>query len=416
MSRQITNPFRMNILNSPQKEADGQAEKRQQRQFKSIVRCLSKSEAAFTIPEIAEYVKISVPTCTKLVKELVEKKYVLEEGKKETENGRRPESYALNKQRFYAVGVEILLKFIHVSIIRIDSELIYENSNNQFVLENTPEGLQYVVAFIKAAIDKNQLQNDQIVGIGVGLAGTVNVHTGVTQHFNFMGIPFQKHLENIFKVPVWVDTDTRAIGTAEQVLGKAQGVENVLIVKVSRSIGMSVILNGKMIVGGTGQAGEFGHVQFGKLGRLCSCGKKNCLETEVSGGALQIDLKEALINGETSHHFQLQNAETYRYHDVLKAVLDGDALALKLVLDQADKLGQALGNVVNLLNPDLIVIGGEIVMIRDFYIDALKMGLKKTSLIGSLANCRVEVSDLGRYFSSKAAAHTVFKNYDLTKY
>lgn len=406
----------MNILNSPLNEEDGHTEKRQQKQFKNIIRILSKSESAFTIPEIAEYVKISVPTCTKLVKTLVEKKYLIEEGKKETENGRRPEYYALNKQRFYAIGVEILLKFIHVSIVRIDSEVLYETSNNQFVLGNTPEGLQYVVSFIKNAIIKHQLKNEQIIGLGVGLAGTVNVQTGETQHFNFMDIPFKRYLENTFRIPVIVDTDTRAIGIAEQVMGKAQGIENVLIVKVSRSIGMSVILNGKMIVGGTGQAGEFGHLQFGKLKRLCVCGKKGCLETEVSGGALQIDLKEALVAGETSNYFQLENLESYRYHDVLKAVLIGDALSLKLVLDQADKLGQALGNIVNLLNPDLIVIGGEIVMIQDYFVDALKMGLKKTSLIDSLANCRVEVSNLGRYFSSKAAAAMIFKNYDLTKY
>ncbi len=406
----------VNILNSPLKEANDHTEKRQQKQFRNIVRCLSKSDSAFTIPDIAEYVKISVPTCTKLVRTLVEKKYIIEEGKKETENGRRPEFYGLNKERFYAIGVEILLKFIHVSIVRIDSELLYETSNNQFILENTPEGLQYVVSFIKNAITKNQLKNDQIIGLGVGLAGTVNVHTGETKHFNFMGISFKKYLENALKIPVIVDTDTRAIGIAEQVMGKAQGIENVLIVKVSRSIGMSVILNGKMIVGGTGQAGEFGHLQFGKMGRLCVCGKKGCLETEVSGGALQIDLKEALAEGEISNHFQSENIDTYQYHDILKAVLNGDSLALKLVLNQADKLGQALGNIVNLLNPDLIVIGGEIVMIQDFFIDALKMGLKKTSLIDSLANCRVEVSHLGRYFSSKAAAAMVFKNYDLTKY
>lgn len=406
----------VNILNSPLKEANDHTEKRQQKQFKNIVRCLSKSDSAFTIPEIAEYVKISVPTCTKLVRTLVEKKYLLEEGKKETENGRRPEFYALNKDHFYAIGVEILLKFIHVSIVRIDSELIYETSNNQFILENTPEGLQYVVSFVKDAITKNQLKNDQIIGLGVGLAGTVNVHTGETQHFNFMGISFKKYLENTFRIPVIVDTDTRAIGIAEQVIGKAQGIENVLIVKVSRSIGMSVIMNGKMIVGGTGQAGEFGHLQLGKLGRLCVCGKKGCLETEVSGGALQTDLKKALMDGETSNYFQVENLDSYRYHDVLKAVLNGDALSLKLVLDQADKLGQALGNIVNLLNPDLIVISGEIVMIQNFFIDALKMGLKKTSLIDSLASCRVEVSDLGRYYSSKAAATMIFKNYDLTKY
>ena len=124
----------VNIFNSPLKEVNDHTEKRQQKQFKNIVRCLSKSDAAFTIPDIAEYVKISVPTCTKLVRMLVEKKYLIEEGKKETENGRRPEFYGLNKEHFYAIGVEILLKFIHVSIVRIDSELLYETSNNQFIL------------------------------------------------------------------------------------------------------------------------------------------------------------------------------------------------------------------------------------------------------------------------------------------
>ena len=102
----------VNILNSSLKEANDHIEKRQQKQFKNIIKCLSKSDSAFTIPDIAEYVKISVPTCTKLVRTLVDKKYLVEEGKKETENGRRPEFYALNKRRFYAIGVEILHKFM----------------------------------------------------------------------------------------------------------------------------------------------------------------------------------------------------------------------------------------------------------------------------------------------------------------
>ena len=405
----------MNILPSLG-DADGHIEKRQQKQHQSIVRYLAKSEIALTIPEIAEHAKISVPTCTKLIKELVEKQYILEDGKKETENGRPPELYSLNKQRFYAVGVEILMKYLHVSIVRIDWEVQFETDNKQFLLENTPEGLHYIESFIQAAIQKANIQNDQIVGIGIGLVGTVGQMGDATQYFNFMPVSFKKHLQNAFQVPVLVDTDSRAIGIAEQVLGKARGVENVLIVKVSRTIGMSIILNGKMILGSSGQAGEFGHLQLGRLGRQCACGKKGCLDTEVSGGAMQTDLKEALIKGETSSHFQLENFAAYRYHDIFKAVLEGDAMALKLVLEQADKLGQALGNMVNLLNPDLIVIGGEIAMVKEFFIDAMKMGLRKTAIIGSLANCRIEVSDLGRYFSSKAAACMVFKTLDMTKY
>ena len=184
----------MNILPSLG-DADGHIEKRQQKQLQSIVRYLAKSEIALTIPEIAEHVKISVPTCTKLIKELVEKQYILEDGKKETDNGRPPELYSLNKQRFYAVGVEILMKYLHVSIVRIDSEVQYEADNKQFLLENTPEGLRYIESFIQSAIQKTQIQNDQIVGIGVGLVGTVGQMGDVTQYFNFMPISFKKTLE-----------------------------------------------------------------------------------------------------------------------------------------------------------------------------------------------------------------------------
>ncbi len=407
----------MNILHASTKEHSGHHENRQQKQLRGIVRCLAKSDTAQTIPEVAELLKISIPTCTKLVKELVEKKYILEDGKKETDNGRRPETYSLNVNRFYVVGVEILLKFIHVSVVRIDGEVMYEKGNSQFVLENTNEGLAYVVSYIKAAIVQTQIETDQIVGIGVGLVGTVNSHNGdTTQYFNFAQGSFRKHLEIKFSVPVLIDTDTRAICVAEQVQGKAQGVANALIVKMSRSLGMSIVLNGQIVFGGKGLAGELGHLQIGKLNRICSCGKKGCLETEVSGSALQTDLKEALLKGETSYYFEPSKADTYRYHDVMAAVLQGDALSLRLIQDQADKLGQALGNMVNLLNPDLIVIGGEIVMIKDFFIDAFKMGLKKTALIESLANCQIEVSDLGRYFSSRAAACMIFKNNGLTKY
>ena len=93
------------------------------------------------------------------------------------------------------------MKYLHVSIVRIDSEVQYEADNKQFLLENTPEGLQYIESFIQSAIQKTQIQNDQIVGIGVGLVGTVGQMGDVTQYFNFMPISFKKHLKMSFKYP-----------------------------------------------------------------------------------------------------------------------------------------------------------------------------------------------------------------------
>jgi predicted NBD/HSP70 family sugar kinase len=387
------------------------------KQLKDIVRRLAKAETPLTIPEIAADVRVSVPTGTKLIRDLLEKKCVLEEGKKETENGRRPELYSLNREKFYAVGVEILLKWIHVSIVRIDTKVAYQVYNEGFILENTPECLNYITSFVGSAISKSGLREDQLIAIGIGLAGTVNGHTGEsTRYFNFMDLSLTEHFENQFNLPVLIDSDTRVIGIAEQVLGEAEGVENVLVVKVSRTLGLSIILNNQVIFGAKGYAGEFGHLQFGKKQRLCVCGKKGCLETEVSGTALLKDLEEALAQGETSIYFQPEGLTHYRYHDIFAAALKGDQLSIRLIIEQGDKLGQALGNMANLLNPDLIVIGGEYAKVKEYFIDSVKTGVKKTGLVDSLADCEIKVSSLGGDLSSRAAACMVFKSYRMTKF
>lgn len=392
-------------------------EDRQYKQLKIIISHLAKSSEGLSISEITKNVNTSVPTCTKLVKTLVKKGLVLEKGKKLTENGRKPTVYGLNKNKFYVVGVEILSKWIHASVIRVDLKTEYENLNRDFVLESTPACLEFIIQFIEKTIEASGIELSQIIGVGIGMTGSVNGHTGQSaKYFVNNEISFKTQLENRLQLPVIIDNDTRAIGIAEQVMGIAKGVENALIVKVSRGLGLSIILNRAIVFGGTGFAGNFGHTRFIGGNRHCTCGKKGCLRTEVSGTALKNDLVEAIKNGETSHYFTLKKIEDYQYHDVLDAALKGDPLSIELLQIQGDKLGQALGNVVNLLNPDLIVIGGEFVMVKDLFIDAVKVGIRRTAFFEALQNCVILPSSLGRYLSSKAGGCMLLKSYEMTEY
>jgi len=399
------------------KEESSNLKNRQLEQQQNIIRFLSKSEKALSIPEISDYIKTSVPTGTKLTKDLIDNKFIKKGGKKETVNGRRPTTYALNKEKFYVVGVEVLEKFIHASVVRIDMETTHETLDRSFRLQDTISCMEAITAFIKKTIKESKVNPAQIIGIGVGFTGSVNGHTGESiDYFNDNTFSLKKYLETKLKLPVILDNDTRAIAAAEQVLGTAHGVENVLVIKVSRQVGLSVILNRKTIIGGAGLAGNFAHIRFKEGNRLCSCGKTGCIGTEVGGDALKQDLADALQQGERSLHFQLNKLDKYQYHDILDAVLKGDSLAIQLLHKQGDKLGQALGNIVNLLNPDMIVVGGEFVMVQDFLLDAIKIGIKKTALLDSLMSCRIEASSLGRYLSSKAGVCLLLKACDLIEY
>lgn len=406
----------MDKLKFLSKYQQGNLRNRQLNQQLNIIRYLSKAKTGCSIPEIAKHIKSSVPTITKLIKELFDHNYIVEEGKRETDNGRRPTLYAINLEKFYVVGVEILSKFIHVSIVRLDFKTVHEKLNRAFRLEDSTECLHYIRDFIKNTIADSGINHQQIIGVGIGMTGDVNGHTGEPSHFFNQPPSIKSFLEQEINLPVRIDNDTRSIGIAEQILGQAKGIENVLVVKISRNIGLSIILNKTVILGGTGLAGNIGHTQFLGSQRLCSCGKIGCLGMEVSGEALQKDLAEALERGEQSINFQLENIHNYEYHDILDAVLKGDSLAIRLLHQQGEKLGKALGNVINLLNPNLIVIGGEFVMVQDFFIDAIKMSIKKTALVDALFNCQIIPSKLGRYLSSKAGASMLLKACDLIEY
>ena len=389
-------------------------ESRQQKQSTRIIKCLSKSEEALTSPEIAAVVRISLPTTNKLINELIESKWLIEEGKKETELGRRPTLYTLNKERMCAVGVVVLLKRIHVTILKIGFDELLSEQDKSFILENTQACIDRVIAFISSVIEKSGRPKDSIMGVGIGITGRVNTNTGESiTYFNFLQKPLADYIEEQLLLPVVIDNDTRVHGVAEKILGKGKNSQNTLIVNTSHGLGMSIVLNKKMVRGEMGFAGEFGHMHFGIGNRQCLCGKQGCLGTEVSGYALEEDLKNALARGESSINFSNKTDEPIVYEAILEAAINGDSLAIELIQKQGEKLGSALGNIINLLNPSLIVIGGKFAIVKDIFTDPVKMGLKKTVLINSANSCKVVTSELTDLAGPKGAACLIFKKFEM---
>ncbi len=385
---------------------------RKTKQGLKILRFLSKAEHALSLPVIAENIKLSVPTVTRLMADLKSQDLVVEEGKKETESGRKPVIYSIKKSRFYSVGVEILLGKIQVVVSDLDFQTVFASQNSDFILENTEDCRNYICNFIKNTIAESKISFENILGIGVGITGRVNSLAGKTYNFfEFGNISFADYLAQKLNQQIIVENDTRAVGLLESVAGKAKNVDNAVIVNISSGIGMTLIANQKMLTGKSGFAGEFGHMQFaGNENRLCICGKRGCLDTEVSGKALETSLKEAFENGE---HSLLSEKGSVHYDEIITAANDGDFLSISLLQKQGEKLGFALGNVVNLLNPERIIISGKYAGVEDFFRNSVKTGLYKTGLKDPLADCKIVNSELSTNSGCVGAAALIFKKYDL---
>jgi predicted NBD/HSP70 family sugar kinase len=381
---------------------------------KKIIRLLSKQEEALTIPEIAIFIDVSIPICTSLIRDLVSAKIIKKQGKKTSENGRRPYTYSLNKSSFYVVGVEILSNFIQLIVFSVDLDNIHTSIDRSFILSKDKECLDNITRFIENSLSDSGISKKYIIGIGLGMQEVVQDSLGeLSTYFCEDSISLKEHLESKINLTVIIDNDTRTIGVAEQILGEAKGIANVLVVKVSRTLGLSIIVDRHIVKGSHGVSGNINHTQFKKGKKLCSCGKIGCLGTEIGGNALLSDLKTAITDGQISLHFNKANLSNYKYHDILDAVLKGDELSIKLIQAQGYKLGRSLGNIINLLDPEIVIIGGEYTMVKDFFIDAVKTGIIKTSLIDSVKRCEIKASTLGRYLGAKAGACMLLKASDM---
>ncbi len=389
-------------------------ESRQYTQKRKIVALLNKSEKPLTIPGICKKVKLSVPTGTKLINELISDNIIIEFGKKETDNGRRPSLYKVDPEIAYCIGTVVLLKGISFAVYNLEMEEVFSMQDENFILENTESCLDEVVRFIQEAISKSGIDPSRVLGMGMGITGRVNSRTGFSyNYFNFLEGALTDFFSGKFSFPVHIDNDTHVLGLAEQYFGEAKNIKNAFVLNLSRGMGLAIIANGELVVGEQGFAGEMGHIQFAESDKLCLCGKRGCLGTEVSGYALEQNFQQQIEAGESSLLLNQKQATQIKYKDILKAATEGDSLAISLTHNIGFILGKAMGNMINLLNPGVIIIGGEFVSAKEILIDSIKSGMMHTGLQLPLRSCELIFSSIGDDAASKGAAAIVFRSLQL---
>lgn len=334
-----------------------------------------------TITDLAKDMDLSIPTVTKIIDEMHEQGYIDEYGKLETNGARHPILYGLNTDSGYFVGVDVTWNSINIGIINFKGEVLKLQMGIPFERRDTLECIDELCNHIEHFIAGLTIDEKKILHINVTLCGRVNPELGYSHSFfNFGERPLAEILTERLKIETSIDNDSRTMLYGENIKGVVKGAKNVLFINIGWGLGMGIMIDGKLYKGKSGFSGEIGHTYGYDNQIICHCGKKGCVETEVSCSALYRKFIEHLQAGETSIILSEKDIEEITLDDIFSAINREDLLAIELVEQIGQQLGFHIGSLINTFNPDMVIIGGEMSRAGDFLLQPVISAIRKYTL------------------------------------
>lgn len=348
-----------------------------------------------TIIDLSKDLNLSVPTTTKLINEMCDDGYVKEYGKLETSEGRHPNLYGVNPEAGYFVGVDINHSTLNIGLMNFQGDLVDLRMNDPYKFRNNPDGLEELSVHVTDFINKLDIDKGKILNVNFNISGRVNPDTGYSYSiFNFSEIPLTKVLSDAIGYPVNIDNDSRAMAYGEYMQGCVKGERNVLFINISWGLGIGIVIDGNLYKGKSGFSGEIGHIHAFNNEEICHCGKKGCLETEASGSAFHRIVGERIAAGETSILLKQFTDNSYTLDDLIAATLNEDMLCIEVVEDIGSKLGESVAGLINIFNPELVVLGGTMSLTGDYLLQPMITSIRKYSLNLVLRDTRICLSRL----------------------
>ena len=234
----------------------------------------------------------------------------------------------------------------------------------------------------------------EFVGVGIGCPGPLDLDQGfivTTPNLGWDGFPIRSRISSELKLPASLDNDANCATFGEWWLGAAQGVESLVGVTLGTGIGGGYIERGRLMRGASGSAFELGHTTINFEGRTCACGNRGCLEAYASGPNIASRARDALTVGAKSVLSAMVEGDLNRItaETVYDALLDGDALSARLIQETAELLGIGLANVVNLFNPEMIVLVGGVSRAAEYLLDPLHESLRNRAFSSAVDACKI---------------------------
>ena len=367
------------------------------------------SQKGISQSEISTITSLKPPTVFRIFTSLIEQGFIVEcstERVVAEKKGRKPSFFCVNAQACYTIGLDFWWESAAVLVADFSGRPLYEDLVRFEVGIDAEKMMRQIETLIRSAIRKSGIDEQRIIGIGIGAPGVVDIRQGrIVKYPRAKGMTNYSIKDRIgmsFGAPVYIHNNCAVIALSEYRYGKAKGQQSMLAILIRAGVGGAFIQDGRAFVNQGKTALEVGHLSVDLKGRLCECGARGCLETYLSEEAIMAELK------------QLGEEPTWKnLEDLLERK---DRKAVKLMSRLGGILAAAAGSLVNVLNPEALLIVSRNKFLSDCFAAIIRKNLGKLAEDNQPAGVNVISAQYQPTIACKGAADLVFDHFfDVTR-
>jgi glucokinase-like ROK family protein len=343
-----------------------------------------RTAGSLTQAEIARATGLSAATVSNIVRELRDAGTVVVTPT--SSGGRRAQSVSLSRAAGVAVAVDFGHSHLRVAVCDLAHNVLAEEAIPLDVDQSADEGLSQAERLVEKLLEEAQSTRQDVVGIGLGLPGPIDAVTGAVGSSTILpgwvGVSPKREMAARVGLPVHVDNDANLGALGELVWGAGQGLTDLAYLKASTGVGAGLVIGGRIYRGPSGTAGEIGHITIDESGRVCRCGNRGCLETFVGGPFLL-----ELLRSSHGEHLTLRQ--------VIALAKEGDTGCARVIADAGRHIGVGVANLCNLLNPQRIIVGGDLARAGDLLLEPLRETVNRYAIPSAARSVTVVTGVLG---------------------
>ncbi len=372
---------------------------------RNLVLNLIKNQSPISRTELIQQSNLSAGTISNITSSLIADGFVQETGEGESSGGRRPVLLRLNHKAGFVIGLKLMEQTITIAVTDLDAKVIFHQVFPLTIDRPSPHPEQVLDAVIQAienALTASAVQRSRVAGIGIGMAGVIDGERGICRYspyFSWRDIDIASPIATHFDLPVYVENDVNTLTIVEKWFGYGRDIPHFIVVTVGRGIGAGIVMNGQFYRGVLGGAGEFGHIT------MMDGDPPITLEQLASDDAILHYAQEVIAQG--NKHTTLSTINHLNIATLTQAADEGDPVAQNLLADAGHWLGIGISTLINMLNPQLVIIGGEGVQAGHWRLAPMREAISKHVFNGLADSLEIVVEPVGDEAWARGAASLV---------